>query len=104
MSIDSFTNTKNLNQNIISIIKIDAEGHELSIIQGATKFIKNRKCILLIEIEKRHNQEFQDVFNNLVKLGFDIYIAKDNNLKNVDNINQGLMEMSTNINFFFKNF
>ena len=104
LSIDSFTNTKDLNKNNISIIKIDAEGHELSIIQGATKFLKNGKCILLIEIEKRHNQEFRDVFNNLVKLGFDIYIAEDNNLKKIDNINQGLEEMSTNINFFFKNF
>lgn len=40
----------------IGFMKIDVEGHEESVLQGASETIKENKPILLIEIEERHNQ------------------------------------------------
>jgi FkbM family methyltransferase len=39
----------------ISFIKIDVEGHELNLIEGAANTIKTNKPVLQIEIEERHS-------------------------------------------------
>ena len=44
--LDNLIKSKN-----IGFIKIDVEGHELEVINGARKLIKENKPILLIEIE-----------------------------------------------------
>ena len=59
-SLDSFTNTKDLDKDTMSVVKID-EGHELEIIEGANNFLKTDNLLLLIEIEKRHNPKFVEV-------------------------------------------
>ena len=41
-------------ENPISFIKIDVEGHEIEVIEGAIETINKNKPILLIEIEERH--------------------------------------------------
>ena len=80
ISIDSFTKIKNLDSSVLSIIKIDAEGHELDIIKGAIEFLKKGKFLLLIEIEEKHNQKFK-VFDILSSLNFKIYIEENGNFK-----------------------
>ena len=40
----------------IGLIKIDVEGHELEVLQGAEKTIKENRPILIIEIEQIHNR------------------------------------------------
>jgi FkbM family methyltransferase len=39
----------------ISFIKIDVEGHELSVLQGGTETLRRHRPNLLIEIEQRHS-------------------------------------------------
>ncbi len=40
----------------IGLIKIDVEGHELDVINGAQKIIQNNLPVLIVEIEQRHHQ------------------------------------------------
>ena len=47
--LDNFTFS-----NRISFIKIDVEGHEMSVIKGAENTIKQYKPTLLVEIEEKH--------------------------------------------------
>ena len=48
-------------------IKIDVEGHELSVLRGLIKNLKNNKCMILIEIARKN---FNYVNNFLVKRNF----------------------------------
>ena len=43
--------------NKISFIKIDVEGHELKVIDGAKETLKKHKPNLLIEIEEKHSKK-----------------------------------------------
>ena len=104
ISIDSFTKINNLDSSVLSIIKIDAEGHELDIIKGAIEFLKKGRFLLLIEIEERHNQKFKEVFDILSSLNFKIYIEENGNFKFLNSKNIVYEKMKTNNNFFFKNF
>ena len=55
----------------VALIKIDVEGHELSVVQGAQKTIASYKPALLIEIERRHlNHPFSATFNLLQGEGY----------------------------------
>ena len=44
-------------ENPISFIKIDVEGHEIEVIEGAIATINRNKPILLVEIEERHSKK-----------------------------------------------
>ncbi len=55
----------------IAFMKIDVEGHEPSVLRGATGLISREKPILLIEIERRHNPTaFEEVEDVLAPLGY----------------------------------
>ena len=55
----------------VALIKIDVEGHEFSVVQGAQKTIASYKPALLIEIERRHvNHSFSATFNLLQDEGY----------------------------------
>ncbi len=57
--------------NCIDLIKIDVEGHELKVIDGAVELIKKHNPYLLIEIEKRHHQlGFNNAIETVCKLGY----------------------------------
>jgi FkbM family methyltransferase len=55
----------------IAFMKIDVEGHEPSVLRGATQLIGAQKPVLLIEIERRHNATaFEEVEGVLAPLGY----------------------------------
>jgi FkbM family methyltransferase len=56
-----------LNLSDISFMKIDVEGHEPSVIRGATQLIETQKPVLLIEIEQRHNTTAYGEVEDLLK-------------------------------------
>jgi len=63
----------------VSLIKIDVEGHEYSVIEGAAATLASSKPALLVEIEQRHNgRPIGEVFEKI--LGFcykGFFLGKD---------------------------
>lgn len=66
----------------IGFIKIDVEGHELSVLEGAETTIKNNRPNLLVEIEERHKYDsINSVKNWLCKFDYSGYFIKDRNIE-----------------------
>lgn len=62
-----------------ALIKIDVEGHEHAVIEGATQTIAKARPALLVEIEQRHLQRpISDVFARITGLGLEgFYLKRD---------------------------
>lgn len=71
-TLDNFTKEKNV---IPDVIKIDVEGHELSVLKGAEKFISKYHPTLIIEIEQRHHKDIniESVFDSFKQKGYNCY-------------------------------
>lgn len=55
----------------IAFMKVDVEGHEPSVLRGATQLLGTQKPTLLIEIERRHNATaFEEVEDLLKSFGY----------------------------------
>ena len=91
--LDNFTFS-----NRISFIKIDVEGHEMSVIKGAENTIKQYKPTLLVEIEEKHSkQKVLESINYINSLGYESFFY-DNELKSTNNLNN----LNMYNNFIFK--
>lgn len=68
-TLDNFTKEKNV---FPDLIKIDVEGHELSVLKGAEIYIENHYPTLIIEIEQRHhkNIDIDSVFESFKDKGY----------------------------------
>lgn len=68
-------------------IKIDVEGYEKQVIEGAVNILKRTEnCVLSIELIEGNNtnSECQNIIDKLMSLGFEeLYILKDNSLHQV---------------------
>ena len=100
-----------LNYQNIGFVKIDVEGHEYKLIEGAINFLKTNKPVLLIEIEQRHNDiNIDKIFNIIVNLGYSGYFILNNKLLPLSKfsiiIHQNINKRIYINNFFFvpKNF
>ncbi len=70
-------------ENSISFIKIDVEGHEIAVIEGAVETINKNKPILLVEIEEKHSKKkVIDTINYINSLGYKSYYLNEKNLIN----------------------
>ena len=87
--------------NKISFIKIDVEGHELEVIEGAKNTIKNDKPILLVEIEKQYTKkEVAETINFINSLGYKSYFFDKKDLKSTTELNN--LDLFNNFIFFPK--
>ncbi len=69
----------------VSLIKIDVEGHETSVIHGAKQTISSNKPALLIEIERRHaKSSFSAAFNLLHAMSYQSFFFDGKSLRSVD--------------------
>lgn len=59
----------------IDFVKIDVEGFEMEVLRGMQRLLQQRKPVLLIEIEQRHNPQYRDVFDYLGALGYEPYFT-----------------------------
>ena len=104
ISLDRFIENIEFNNDLLSVIKIDCEGHELKVLEGALNFLNNKKLILQIEIEQRHNPLYNQVFKTLIDLKYDVFIVKNKTMQSLKNIKEIEKFMETENNFLFKNF
>ena len=89
--------------NKIGFIKIDVEGHELEVIDGAKKTITNNMPVLLIEIEKRHTKEpVEKSINHIKKIGYECFFVKNKELILADELKDKGLE--NNYYFLPRNF
>ncbi len=74
-TLDNYVSENNIPQ--IDFLKIDVEGHETKVIEGASGLIEKR-LIKCIQFEYNNNWEaagfkLEDIFNMLSKYGFNFY-------------------------------
>ena len=87
--------------NKISFIKIDVEGHELEVIEGAKNTIKRDKPVLLVEIEKQYTKkEVAESINFINSLGYKSYYFNKKDLKSTTELNN--LDLFNNFIFFPK--
>lgn len=66
----------------VTFIKIDVEGHEYSVIEGAVGTIASSRPALLIEIEQRHsNRPIEEVLQKITGLGYEGFFLENHQLK-----------------------
>jgi FkbM family methyltransferase len=69
----------------VDLIKIDVEGHESSVIEGAVETIRKTFPILIVEIEQRHiSKPIDEVFNLILEIGYDGFFLKNDKLISID--------------------
>ena len=72
----------------VNFIKIDVEGHEHEVIEGAKETIKKCKPTMVIEMEEKHNQiPIEDQISSVEKLGYRCYVLINNKIVNINEIN-----------------
>ncbi len=72
----------------VDLIKIDVEGHEEYVIEGARNLIKRNMPILIVEIEQRHIQkQIEEVFRSILKLNYSGFFLQSGNLTSLNEFN-----------------
>jgi len=74
--------------NDVDLIKIDVEGHEMHVIEGASKVIKKNMPILIIEIEQRHiKNKIEEVFQYILNLNYSGFFIEKGELTPINKFN-----------------
>ena len=77
----SVNTVDNYNFDDVDLIKIDVEGHEQSVIEGALKTIKKTLPIIIIEIEQRHiKQKIDKVFQSILNHNYNGFFLVNGSL------------------------
>ena len=70
----------------VSLIKIDVEGHEYSVIEGAAATLASSRPALLVEIEQRHtDRPIGKVFEKILSFGYQGYFMGMDGLTALEN-------------------
>ena len=84
INLENFLKDKKIND--VSLIKIDAEGHDKDILKTLTSIINNHKPTLITEIyDGLSPTEITDLLNTIHSLGYKAYDEEKNKL-NIDNL------------------
>jgi FkbM family methyltransferase len=86
------------NFNNVGFIKIDVEGHELSVLYGAKSTIERNRPALLIEIEDRHKENaVADVPIFLGQFGYQCFFIHEGKLKPINEFVKETYQNANNI-------
>ncbi len=95
-------------QHRIDFIKIDVEGHELSVLKGARNILSTFKPIFMIELYKAHNPLVLDCFRIFFDAGFTCFYCTNSGITECTTlegvspiIDNPALEDRTITNFFF---
>jgi FkbM family methyltransferase len=68
-----------------SFLKIDVEGHELKVLRGGERLLRDVSPSILVEVEQRHRDgDVREVFGFLAGLGYTGWFVRDNTLQPID--------------------
>jgi FkbM family methyltransferase len=66
----------------VDFVKIDVEGHEMSVLRGGSEMFRRSRPSILIEIEQRHlSAPISDVFKQIEGLGYDLFYITETALR-----------------------
>lgn len=68
----------------VDLLKVDVEGFELAVFQGAARRIERDRPLVICEIEGRHNKRYREVFETLAGLGYTAYFTRGGKLVAMD--------------------
>ena len=61
----------------IQFMKIDVEGHERAVLEGATEILSGSRPVVLIEIEQRHlDENIDELFNFIYEFDYDLWALR----------------------------
>jgi FkbM family methyltransferase len=90
-----------LNFKEVGFIKIDVEGHEVSVLNGAINTISNSLPNLLIEIEERHKKgAINSCIEILKKMNYECFFIFEGNLLRFDEFNLEIHQNEINISSY----
>ncbi len=66
----------------VDFVKVDVEGHEMSVLRGGAEMFRRCRPALLIEIEQRHlSVPIDDVFGEIEGLGYRLFYVTESALR-----------------------
>jgi FkbM family methyltransferase len=65
----------------VDILKVDVEGYEQAVFNGACKLIQRDYPLIIAEIEARHNAQYRDLFEMMRKFGYAVYIYRNDDFE-----------------------
>jgi FkbM family methyltransferase len=66
----------------VDFVKIDVEGHEMSVLSGGAEMIRRGRPSILIEIEQRHlSAPIKDVFQQVEEFGYHLFYITETALR-----------------------
>jgi FkbM family methyltransferase len=80
----------------VGFIKIDVEGFEIDVLQGAMRLIKRHKPAIYIEIEQRRHQgrSIEDIFEMIAGLGYTGWFIRSSQMTSIVEFNIETMQAS----------
>jgi FkbM family methyltransferase len=94
VNLEKFIKENNIEINNISLIKIDAEGHDKDILKTLTNIITTHKPVLITEIYNGLSYiEMQDLLDTIHSLGYKAYDEEINKF-NIDNLGKEIYSVS----------
>lgn len=74
-----------LGETAVDFIKVDVEGHEVSVLRGAAAVLRKHLPPMLIEVEQRHlDHPIADVFAEITELGYSLYFIDGQALRPIE--------------------
>lgn len=99
-TVDNIVSSKGIDN--IGFIKIDVEGNEKFVLQGAKETLSKFKPLVYCELLRIHSARFgyhpNEVIDYMTEFGYKCYVMKDKELIKIDKITEETVET----NFFFK--
>jgi FkbM family methyltransferase len=94
INLENFLAENSIKINNISLIKIDAEGHDKDILKTLTKIIDKHKPIIITEIYNGLNSnEITDLLNTIHSLGYKAY-DEEINKSNIHNLGKEIISVN----------
>lgn len=83
----------------LDFLKVDVEGYELAVFEGAMRTIKEYQPLVICEIEARHNDRYLEVFNMLRAAGYQAYIYQNNGFVKFDGNDISVFQTEEDLNY-----